>query len=510
MQRSRALFLGSFAVVAAGAGIWLAVAGGTAVPPAPGTTEPRTPEPPPGETPAQPAGSNPSAAAVGLRVQIDVTAHERYLAPPRSRVEAIGADGAAWPAHVLAGAGAGFDTTQPAGPALVQIDGPDRTLVRHVVLPADEAIAYRALGPVAIEGTVRGPDGVPRRGARVWFGETRPDGSRIESETDASGAFVGEALGGRGVPFVVQTDGCVVHHAPLDLTGAGSPLDVTLQAACAVDVQLAGVVQELGRARLFVLPTAEVSTELAQWPFWLQAQAGGVVFDVRGRASIEGLPRNGAVRIWVAHPEAPAGAPVEVALKGERVRAIASIGFAANVLRARLVDADGAAVAGASVFAVPGTMVLAPGAASRLTPPHLEMRGACAVRSDADGGFAIGLPGERERVRLLLRAPGRAGRDLSIGDAERGPLVLPAWRGGEPEFTVSPPAAGEPWTAATDLSGGVVEPLAADRSFRLSLPYAGRFTFVLRTFDGADEVASRTMPDVVVTGPIELAAPQRP
>lgn len=510
MQRSRALFLGSFAVVVAGAGIWLALAGGPAVPPVPGETRPRATEPPPGETPALPVGSNPTAAAVGLRVLIDVTAHERYLPPSESRVAAFGADGAAWPAHVLAGAGAGFDTTRPAGPALVQIDGPDRTIVRHVVMPADEAIAYRALGSVAIEGTVRGPDGVPRRGARVWFGETRADGSRFEFETDASGAFVGEALGGRGVPFVVQAAGCVVHHAQLDPTEAVSSLEVTLQAACAVDLQLAGVAQELGRARLFVLPTTEVTTELAQWPFWLQTLAGGVPFDGGGRASVEGLPRSGAVRMWVAHPEAPAAAPVEVALKGERVRAIASIGFAANVLRGRLVDGDGAPVAGASVFAVPGTMALAPGAAPRLSPPHLEMRSACAAPSEADGSFAIGVPGDRERARLILRAPGRAGRDLQIGDAAHGPLVLPTWRGGEPEFTLAPPAPGEPWTAATDLSGGVVEPLAADRPFRLSLPHAGRFTFVLRTFDGAVEVASRTLPDVPVTGPIELAAPPRP
>ena len=510
MQRSRALFLGSFAVVVAGAGIWLALAGGPAVPPVPGEPRPRATEPPPGDTPALPVGSNPTAAHVGLRVQIDVTVLERYLPPPVSRVEASGADGAAWPTHVLAGAGAGFDTTRPAGPALVQIDGSDRTIVRHVVMPADEAIAYRALGSVAIEGIVRGPDGQPCRGARVWFGETRTDGSRFEFETDASGAFVGEALGGRGVPFVVQAAGCVVHHAQLDLTGAVPSLEVTLQAACAVDVQLAGVAQELGRARLFVLPAAEVTTELAQWPFWLQTQAGGVPFDVGGRACVEGLPRSGTVRMWVAHPEAPAAAPAEVVLKGERVRAVVPVGFAANVLRGRLVDDDGAAVAGASVFAVPGTMGLAPGAAPRLSPPHLEMRSACATRSDADGSFAVGLPGDGERVRLLLRAPGRAGRDLPSGDAQRSPLVLPAWRGGEPEFTLAPPAPGEPWTAATDLSGGVAEPLAADRSFRLSLPHAGRFTFVLRTFDGAVEIASRTLPDVAVTGPIELAAPKRP
>ena len=447
---------------------------------------------------------------MGLRVQIDVTAHERYLPPPVPRVEASGADGAAWPARVLAGAGAGFDTTLPAGPALVQVDGPDRTFVRHVVLHADEAVAYRALGAVPIEGIVRGPDALPRRGARVWFGETGADGTRFEFETDASGAFAGEALGGRGVPFVVQAAGCVVHHAQLDLTGNVPALDVTLHTGCAVAVQLAGVAQELGRARLFVLPAAEVTSELAQWPFWLQSQAGGVPFDGGGRASVGGLPRNGTVRVWVAHPEAPAGAPVDVVLKGERVRAVVSIGFAAHVLRGRLVDGDGAPVVGASVFAVPGTMALVPGAAPRLSPPHLEMRAACAVQSDADGGFTIGLPGDRGRVRLLLRAHGRAGRDLSFADAERGPLVLPAWRGGEPEFTVTPPAPGTPWTAATDLSGGVVEPLAADRSFRLSLPYAGRFSFVLRTFDGAVEIGSRTLPDMSVTGPVELAAPTRP
>lgn len=506
MQRSRALFLGSSVALAAIVGFWVFASG--AVPSPPPT--PGTPPELPGEVSLPPGAADPVAMRRGLLVRIDVTDHERYLPPAVARVRVDGADGREWPVRVLAGAGAGFDATGSAGPAVVRIDGPDRSFVRHVVLPEDERIAYRTLGPVAIAGLVHGPDGMPLRGARVWFGERGPDGARLEFETDATGAFAGEALGGAGVPFLVQAAGCLLHHAQLELTSSAEPLEVRLQAGCAVDVQLAGVAKDLGRARLFVLPASDVTSELANWPFWLQSEAGGVPFDGSGRASVEGLPRHGSVRMWVAHPEAPGGVPAEVSLKGERVRTVVPISYAVGLLHDRVVDEEGAPIASASVFALPGSLTLPAANASRLLPPHLELRGGCATRSDGDGGFMVGLPGERERVRLLLRAPGRAGRELRLTDAGSGPFVLPLWRGGEPEFSLSPPAPGEPWTAATDLSGGVVERLSAGSAFRLSLPHAGRFSFVLRTFDGEELVASRSFVDVPVTGPLELASPTRP
>jgi hypothetical protein len=201
---------------------------------------------------------------------------------------------------------------------------------------------------------------------------------------------------------------------------------------------------------------------------------------------------------------------VAVVLKGERARASVPWVYAPSTRNGRVVDGERRPLAGASLWAASGAAPLGDGNSQRLLPPHLEARGT-ATTTAVDGSFTLGLPGDAAGARVLVRCAGHAGRDFDAAAvAEGADLVLPSWVGGEPQFTLQPPAGGGAWTAECDLSGGVRERLDAGQSFRLSLPHAGRFSFVLTSFDGAEVVAVRTLADVDVTGPIELEPPKRP
>lgn len=519
MQRSSALFLLFVAIVALVGWSWWH--GEQPLPPLdPGTptspsTTPTTSTPPP-HRPQEPM---PEPSATGLRVRVEVAMRERFVPPPPVRVQARSkVDGTPLTAWVVAGAGAGGDepaTASMAGSALVAIAAAGGRMLRLVTFSAEAPALYEVAGALAVRGTVRGADGMPLRDARVWCGEYGADGQRREAVTDASGEFELAVTVGTGVPCVVQAAGHVLWTRTLDVAAPPPVLDVQLALGCTIDVQVAGFARAMTTARAFVVPRGAVATELAQWPFWLQAADGGVALDAAGRATIAGLPRAGEVAVLVRHPEAPFAAGVPVVLKGERARASVPLAFAASNLTGRVVDQDRRPLAGASLWAMAGEARLVGGNSQRLLPPHLEQRGTWAVAAD-DGAFLLGVPGDPATVRVLARCPGHAGRDVaaaSLGEgalAAGGVLVLPVWLGGEPQFTLAPPAAGVAWTAECDLSGGVRELLAADQSFRLSLPHAGRFAFVLTTLDGADVVAVRTLADVDVTGPIELVSPKRP
>lgn len=515
MQRSSALFL--LFVAIAGLGGWLWWSSDDVLPPAPPhnpvhpANPPSTPAATPG--PGTPATLDPSPPT-GVRVRVEVVERERFVPPPVSRVVARHkVDGAPLPARVLAGAGAGFDaaaTAANAGTALVAIDTSSGRIVRTVSVAAGEVAVYEVAGALVVRGVVRGADGLPLRDARVWFGEFGPEGQRREAITDASGEYELPVHVGVGVPCVVRASG---HAHAVRMLEVGAPppvVDVQLQPGCTIDVQIAGFARAMTTARAFVLPRGSVATELAQWPFWLQGVDDGAPLDASGRTSIDGLPRVGEVAVLVRHPEAPLGAPVPVVLKGERARASVPLAYAPTTLQGRVVDAERQPLAGASLWAMAGAGSLGDGNSQRLLPPHLEVRGAAAT-SAIDGTFALGVPGEPAAVRVWVRCAGHAGRDLDAASLPAGgDLVLPTWVGGEPQFTLAPPVAGVPWTAECDLSGGVRERIDAGQSFRLSLPHAGRFSFVLTLFDGADVVAVRPLADVDVTGPIELESPKRP
>ena len=515
MQRGSVLFL-LFVALAALAG-WLWWTTGDVLPP---------PEPPP-ITPNEANEPSPSVSSpesgtplaqdpappTGVRVRVEVVTRERFVPPPVPRVLARQrVDGAPLPAYVVAGAGAGFEAAAASnvGTALVVIDTPAGRAARTVALAAGEPAVYEVAGSLAVRGVVRGADGLPLRDARVWFGEYGPDGQRREATTDATGEYELPVLVGSGVPCIVQAAGHAIAARTLVVAAPPPVVDVVLQPGCTIDVQVAGFARAMTTARAFVLPRGSVATELAQWPFWLQALDGGAPLDAAGRATIAGLPRAGEVAVLLRHPEAPLGNGVPVVLKGERARASVPLAYAESTGNGRVVDGERRPLAGASLWAASGAVQLGDGNSQRLLPPHLEARGT-ATTTAADGTFALGLPGGAASARVLVRCAGHAGREFDAPALVAGAdLVLPAWVGGEPQFTLQPPAAGVAWTAECDLSGGVRERLDAGQSFRLSLPHAGRFSFVLTLFDGAEVVAVRTLPDVDVTGPIELESPKRP
>jgi hypothetical protein len=473
-------------------------------PPAPDGPGSTAPLPAP-ELPAGPARPLPQDA---LRVRLSVTARERFVPPPPVRVQAVHRDGRALPSLLFAGAGAGFDGAERVtGAAMVRVELDGRAVLRQVAVAADALASVVVGAPLTVTGSVRDADGRPVAGARVWFGEFDSDGNRREVDTDVDGAYRSDVPAGAGVPCVVRAPGRAWHCRMVSVEIPVAPCDVVLQPGATLEVQLAAAATAMHDARLFVVPLAPVSTELASWPFFLQALHDGEAIDERGRALVEGLPRTGSVGVVVRHPRAALPAPQPVVLKVERPRATLPLRFVDTSLAAQVVDERGQPLQGVSLWLCAGGRSLQAAAAQRLVPPHLDAAGTFASRSDADGRFVLGRPAGQDLV-LLLRGNGFAGRDLSLRElVPDQPLVLPQWLGGEPEFVLTPPRAGSAWFGETDLSGGLRIGLDADANWRVSLPYAGRFDVELTTFVGSQAGEPVRQPGLLVTGTTTLASP---
>jgi len=501
MQRRTAVIL-TLAVVGAAA---LAVA--TLRPPA---VAPIEVAPTPVVAPAPSPRPADAPTAADLRVQVEVRLRERLLPPPSPRVEVLDVvdHGMPLPARVLAGVGVGAaDDASAAGAALVAVAHTiPGELLRQANVPAGGTAQLRVGGRRLVRGRVLGPDGAPAFGAHVWLGESNAEGRR-EFVTDADGRYEADVPSGYGVPFVVQAPGCATQARVLDI-GEGAVADARLAAGCALTVQVVAIAEAMDAARVFVLPTAEVGSDVAQWPFWLQALAGGAVVAAEG-AVIDGLPRNAEIAVVVAHPLAPRMAPQTTRLKGDRPRAVVALpAFLPRRLAGRVVDADGQPLAGAEVevgAASPRSRALAP----RLAPDAAVARGVVAATSAADGGFLVGVSAGDDLV-VRVRAAGHAGRAVPMRELVDGAAIaLPPWRGGEPRFVLLPPRAGVAWAAQADLAGGIAAELAADAPWAVSLPEPGRYDFVCTTTEPGREPIRHVLADVVVTGPATLA-PQPP
>lgn len=504
MQRS-ALLLIVAALVALGAFVWWPTdADVPPAPPAPGPVDGGATNP----VPPTPSGQHPGSGDAP-QVQVDVTAHERFVPPPPPVAVASDVEGRALPLATIAGVGAGFDASPPtAGLALVRVTFAGNTLLRQVavdgVAPAVLAVGAR----FTVSGTVRGAGGRPLPGATVWFGETLADGVRREASTDENGAYQTDVPGGDGVPCLVRAPGMASSWRVVAVVPPVAPLDTVLEPACELEIQLAAAAFDAAAARAFVVPGDTVSSGLAQYPFFAASLADGVPFDGRGRAVIDDLPRDAALGIVVRHARLPGAAPVQVVTKGERQRVLVPVQPVAGIVRGRVVDEHGAPLAGVAVWSRADSRALAGAAAKRFLPPHLTLRSAFATTTDADGRFELGAVDATTAV-LSLRAHGRAGRDVPLAQAARADLVLPDWSTGAAEFVLTPPLPGVAWVAATTLGGGVQAALQADDPWRVAFPHAGRFDVVVTTRHGG-AVANRRYDGVLVTGTLRLAAPPPP
>lgn len=507
MHRRTLLFFSLTAVVAMASALWwlssdsgaqtLQPGGGTGLQ-APAPEPPRRAAPPPISSPGTP------------RVRVEVIAKEKFVPPPPTRVQAVRAgDGVELPTALLAGAGAGFDVSpHVAGIALCAIHIEGARVLRQVVVTAGH-VARPVIGaPLVVQGRVRDATGKPLVAAAVWFGESHVDGSRRQWTTDEEGAFAAEVPASRGVPFVVRKEGFAAWWRVVDVSVPPGPCDAVLAEGCTLDVGIAAAATGMEEARLFIVPGGHVSTALSQWPFLLQVLDDGYAIDANGHASVPELPQAGEIGIVVRHPRALRQPAHPVTLKGERARVTVPLQVAATEWRGSVVDDAGQPLAGVEVWARRSGRALAAGGSQRLLPPHLDELGTAAARTGPDGAFvvaAIDTPGSV----LSLRASGHAGRDLAASSFAAGQaLVLPAWRGGEPEFRLLPPRPGAAWDAETDLAGGLSEAVAADTPWRVSLPHAGAFEFVVSTTVDGQVRGTQRFADVAVTGTIELASPK--
>ncbi|MCC7396639.1 MAG: carboxypeptidase regulatory-like domain-containing protein [Planctomycetes bacterium] len=510
MQRS-ALLLIVAALVALGTFVWWSTE--VAVPPGPpgpgpvagGEPGPVAPTPPVAPTTS---GQDP-VPADAPEVLVEVTAGERLRPPPRPVAAASDVEGKPLAIEVLAGIGAGFDASPPtAGLALLRVAFAGSTLLRQVAVEGEAPSVLTVGARFTVSGTVRDERGQALPGATVWFGETLADGSRREASTDEAGAFQADVPGGLGVPCLVRAPGKASSWRVVAVVPPVVPFDTVLEPACELEVQLAATAFDAAAARAFAVPGDAVSSGLAQYPFFVATLSDGVPFDARGRAVIDDLPREATLGIVVRHARLAGAPPVRVVTKGERQRVLVPVQPVSRTVRGRVVDEQGAPLAGVAVWSRAHGVALAGAVAPRFLPPHLDLRAAFATTTAADGSFELGCADAATAV-LSLRMHGRAGRDVPLADAARGDLVLPDWSTGAAEFELLPPLPGRPWIASTTLGGGVQANLAADASWRVAVPHAGRFDVVVTTRHGGAST-NRRYDGVLVTGTLRLQAPPPP
>jgi hypothetical protein len=507
MQRRSPLFWSLLVLLALAAGLrwWLR------------EQEPLPPPNAPGPAAGVPAaGADPQPAAAvgepspGIVVAVRVSQRERYVPPARAGIEVLGADGKALNARLIAGVGAGAHGASDGdggGLALTLIDGIDGRLLRQVRVGRDEA--KTALGERMLQrGRVVDPVERPLVGAEVWLGEWHGDGSRRTATTDEDGRFALDTPGGAGVPLVVRLPG---RATVARFVGVAVPLptvEIVLQPAGRLVVQLAARAVAIESARVFVSPRVQ-STELSSWPFFLQSVDGGYAVDADGRVAVDDLPQVGELDVYVRHPLALAAGPVPVALRGAHSHLLAPLEHAPGRVAAQVVGADGQPLVGVEVVARRGSAALRSANPLRFLPPLVETTGVFWTRTDEQGRFTIGVHGDERQGgdwTVALRAAGRAGRDLPLADVHERTIVLPAMQCEEASFVLLPPVAGAAWRADVDLAGGIRSVRAADAPFHVALPAIGAYDFVVTTTVGERRAEVR-FADVAVTGPVELRAP---
>lgn len=515
MQRSSVWFLALAAIaVAVGYAAW--PRGGDGAPPP-------SSDPPANDPSTASAGHEPSPAVRSIdvddlppdapHVRLAVTSRERYVAPPEPPLLAVRADGAPLPCAIVAGAGAGYDAPPAArGVALVAIalDGDPAVaghrVLRQLPIGAPGAAPARVGVPLVLRGRVVDAAQQPIAGAWVWFGEVSAAGERRVAITDEHGRFDGDAPAGSGVPFVVGADGFATAVRFFVVEGVPGELTAVLSPGMTLDVQLATSAVAMADARVFVVPAAAVSTELSQWPFFLQALDDGYLLDANGAAVVPGLPQRGELGVVVRHPLAPLAAPVAVHLDAARARVVVPLRLVADAVRGAVVDERGGPLAGVAVWSRARSRALTSAASSRLLPPHLDLRDTCFVRSGDGGSFAVGALAGAD-AWVSLRAPDRAGRDVPAASVGADPLLLPVWRGGAVELVIAPPVADRGWSCAADLGGGVRTALAANEPCRLALPHAGSFDVDVEVLVGGERRAQSALRGLIATGPVDVTPP---
>jgi hypothetical protein len=443
------------------------------------------------------------------RVVVAVRELEAFIAPPAPRVRALDpVTREPLVVDVLAGVGANpFEEGTRAGLALAAVQLGATRLLRQIGLERD-SVAEVPIGPrTMVRGRIADARGHAIAGAKVSLGEVDADAALRAVETDADGNFELDTPAGAGVPFLVQA---ALHawqwRAVTVLAQGDNSLDMALDDAGQLDVQLACEAHEIEAARVFVVLPGIVASELAQYPFFLQALSRGFAVDASGRAAPAGLPRVGTIGLVVQHPGVPLSAPQERKLTGARTAAVVPLSLTA-LTSGRIIDERGLPVPGAVLLVRPVARMRSAWSTLRLLPPWLDAVGCTLVFGDAQGVFLLGASPSTDRV-LSIRAPGHVGRDLPFTDGLlASPIEVPSWGEGEPSLRLLPPRPGVRWASEWNLSGGLKLVHEADSEPLIAVPHPGRFEVTVTSYVGVTARGSRTQV-LAVTGIVAVQAPK--
>ena len=466
---------------------------------------------PSGNEPSRPQGTVALTVPPNApQVRITVTAKEQFVAPPDRRELAVSVDGTRLDTEIVAGVGAGFDAVAAqSGIALVAVSIASGQLLRQIAIDPVSQTAARIGARIVVRGRVFDARQLPVATAKIWLGEMLADGSRREFAVDPEGAFEADVPAGEGVPLLVRAPGYASKWRVINVDPNVQPVSEVLQPATTVTVQVAALAEQMAQARAFVVPLAQVSSELAQWPFCLQSLpelqglVGGYAISEQGGVVIDDLPQHGAVGIVIRHPLTPLSAPQPIKLDQQPVRAIVPLSFAGSRLSGRVMDSERRELPSASVWCRERSQRLDGLRSLRLLPKHLDVLGACFATSDAQGAFLVGV-GDEDAAILSVRKIGYAGRDLPLDAVRNAAVVLPEWRGGDASLRIQPPVAGAVWRVAINLGAGIDDACAVDEAFVVALPYAGCFDFEVAVAIDGREPVRREVKDALVTGPFEL------
>ncbi len=385
------------------------------------------------------------------------------------------------------------------------------SIYRIIELPAaGEPATHLALGGQAVlRGRVLDQIGQGIPGARVWVGTSDSQARLQWTKCGEDGSFEEViAYAGEGIPIVAQAPGHASIYRVVKLQAADSGrIDLHLEKAVRVDVQLAAIMDAPATGRLYLRPAAG-ETRLREYPFFLHALEPGLNFDSKASCRIEDLPGAGAVELLLQHAQAILPAPEQLHLKRRPQRIVLQAAKVA-LIRGRVRDDAGAPITAASLRCQRGSLRPDRELSAYLLPPGAMAQSGSLAFSDSEGGFTIAYPRPSSAdLRIQIRAPGHWGLEMQVtasaADLQRD-FELPRRSDSDGKPSLRFLHAGES-AQVIRAEGGAWQLWPAGEAFEQELREAAVIDLLVRSHSRAGGATTEErFTGLRVTGPVDLA-----